>query len=117
MPFMGMPLGHNEGSPFNIPHMAKRAGACYVARWTQLHIRRFSYALTDALNLPGFSMIEVISPCLMYYASNGSAGAKIDRLEYLNEYSVIKNGEPTENLDIIKNEKIIVGKFTAKVRE
>ncbi len=59
-------------------------------------------------------MIEVISPCLMYYASDGKIGEKVDRMNLYHTRSVIKNGEPTENLDIRSQDKIIVGKFVDK---
>ena len=36
--------------PFNIPYLADSSGAVYVARYTALHIRRLTNALTEALN-------------------------------------------------------------------
>ncbi len=103
--------------PFNIPHLAKSCGARYVARWTPLHVRRLMYSITDALEKPGFSVIEVISPCLMYYATNGKIGETIDRMRYFHDKTVIKHNEPTENLDIRAQDKIIMGKFVDKSTE
>jgi 2-oxoglutarate ferredoxin oxidoreductase subunit beta len=98
-------------SPFNIPHLAKSCGAEYVARWTQLHARRLMFSVKDALSIDGFSVIEVISPCLLYYMNTENAGETIDRMSVYENNSIIKHNEPTENLDIRAQQEIIVGKF------
>jgi len=98
-------------SPFNIPNLAKLCGALYIARWTPLHPRRLMNSITDALRQPGLSVIEVISPCLMYYPNIGRIGETIDRMGIYRDSSVIRNNEPTENLDIRSQQKIIVGEF------
>lgn len=110
-------FGKDFDLPFNIPHLAKSCGARYVARWTPLHVRRLMYSITDALEKPGFSVIEVISPCLMYYATDGKIGETIDRMRYFHDNTVIKHNEPTENLDIRSQDKIIMGKFVDKGTE
>jgi 2-oxoglutarate ferredoxin oxidoreductase subunit beta len=116
-PFMGKPIDHSEDSPFNMPYLAWHAGARFVARWTQLHIRRFMYSLTEALRLHDFSFIEIIAPCLMFYASNGNTGKKIDRLEYLKSHTVIRNHDVTDELDLRRDDGIIVGTFVSGIQE
>ncbi len=98
-------------SPFNIPHLAKLSGADYIARWTQLHIRRLMFSIKDALSTEGFSVIEVIAPCLMYYINTINLGKTIDRMGFFEETSIIKHREPTENLDLRNQKEIIVGRF------
>ena len=98
-------------SPFNIPHLAKLSGADYVARWTQLHIRRLMFSIEDALSTEGFSVIEVVAPCLMYYINTENAGETIDRMGIYEETSIIKHREPTGNLDLRNQKEIIVGRF------
>ena len=110
-PFIGAPADSNVESPFNIPHLAKSCGAQYVARWTLLHVRRLMYSITDALQRPNFSVIEVIAPCLMYFAGDGVMRKPLRRMEYLYDNSMIKHGTPTENLDLRYQDKIIVGRF------
>ena len=102
------------GSPFNIPHLAKFCGAWNVARWTPHHPHRLSDSLINALQRPGYSVVEVISPCLLYYNNIGMIGRPIDRKKMYEEQSVIKNGEPTENLDLRAQEKIIIGDFICR---
>jgi 2-oxoglutarate ferredoxin oxidoreductase subunit beta len=97
--------------PFNIPNLADSSGARYVARWTPLHVRRLMRSITDTMNKPGLSLIEVISPCLMYYATDGKIGETIDRMRFFRDHAVIKHDEPTENLDIRNQDNIIIGKF------
>jgi 2-oxoglutarate ferredoxin oxidoreductase subunit beta len=110
-PFLKDSSKDKNVSPFNIPHLAKSCGAAYVARWTQLHVRRLMFSIKDALSTDGFSVIEVISPCLLYYVNTENAGETIDRMEVYEANSIIKHNEPTENLNIRAQQEIIVGKF------
>ena len=110
-PFLKSSSKDKIASPFNIPHLAKSSGANYVARWTQLQIRRLMFSIEDALSTEGFSVIEVVAPCLMYYMNTGNAGETIDRMGIYEETSIIKHREPTENLDLRNQKEIIVGRF------
>jgi len=103
-------------SPTNFPHLAASSDAAYVARWTPLHVRRLMFSIMEALSIDGLSVIEVISPCLMFYGSDGNAGRILDRMDYFYQNSVIRNNEPTENLDLGDRSEIIVGKFIPGVR-
>lgn len=98
-------------SPFNIPRLGRYCGASYIARWTPHHPRRLVDSITRGLKQPAFSMIEVISPCLMYFTNAGKIGESIDRKEIFLENTVIRNVEDTEMLDLRCQEKIIVGQF------
>ncbi len=103
--------GRHFESPFNIPNLAKACGARHIARWTPLHPRRLMNSITDGLQKRGFSVVEVFSPCLMTFPSIGKIGETIDRMGFYSENSVIKHNEPTENLDIRSQQRIIVGEF------
>jgi len=100
-----------DNHPFNLPDAAAKSGAVFVARWTPLHVRRFYFSLKKALNKNGLSFIEIISPCLMYFASDGGLGKILDRMRYFLTKSVIKNGAPTENLDTRNDNELIIGNF------
>lgn len=97
--------------PFNLPDLAVTSGAVFVARWTPLHVRRFYFSLKKAFNKNGLSFIEIISPCLMYFASDKGLGRTLDRMKYFLKKSVIKNGEPTEDLDTRNENELIIGNF------
>jgi len=104
-------LGKHFQSPFNVPHLAKLCGAQNVARWTSHHPNRLLESLMHALRQRSYSVIEVISPCLLYHMNAGMNGQSIDRRKMYQDRSVISNNEPTENLDLRLQENIIVGEF------
>ncbi|MBD3415143.1 MAG: hypothetical protein GF421_12040 [Candidatus Aminicenantes bacterium] len=96
---------------FNLPRLMNHHGASYIARWTPLHCRRLSYSIKEALSKPGFSFIEVISPCLMYYASSGYEGKTIDRMGCYLENAKINNESPMKDLTVEDLDHIVIGKF------
>ncbi len=109
------PYGNFE-PPANIPRLAEAAGAVYVARWTALHVRRLTKSIVEAIQKPGFSVVEVISPCAQYYSRINRLGDGLDMMKFYHQNSLIKHMEPTENLDIQYQEQIIVGKFVDRER-
>lgn len=102
--------------PFNIPYLADSAGAVYVARWTVLHLRQLTNAIAEALNKRGFSMIEAISPCAMYYSRINKLGDGLDMMKFYHDNTEIRHNEDTKNLDIGFQTKIVVGKFVDRER-
>lgn len=100
--------------PFNLPFLAESSGAVYVARWTALHIRRLTNAISEALQKPGFSFIEVISPCPTLYARRNRLGTGLDSLKFYHDNAIIQHSADTRQVDIEYQQKIIVGKFVDK---
>jgi 2-oxoglutarate ferredoxin oxidoreductase subunit beta len=107
------PYGNFE-FPFSLPYLAEAAGATYVARWTALHLRRVTKSIQEALAKPGFSFIEVITPCVTLYARRNRLGDGLNLLKYYYEKSEIQHGADTRTLDISYQGKLIVGKFVDK---
>ncbi|MBD3348372.1 MAG: 2-oxoacid:ferredoxin oxidoreductase subunit beta [Candidatus Eisenbacteria bacterium] len=105
-----MPYGNFE-RPFNIPYLAESSGAVYVARWTALHVRRLTKAIAEALQKPGFSVVEVISPCSTLYSRRNRIGTGLDLMKFYHDNCEIKHGADTRELDIGFQEEITVGKF------
>lgn len=105
-----MPYGNFE-RPFNIPYLAESSGAVYVARWTALHVRRLTKAIAEAMQKPGFSVVEVISPCSTLYSRRNRIGTGLDLMKFYHDNCVIKHGADTRGLDIAFQEEITVGKF------
>jgi 2-oxoglutarate ferredoxin oxidoreductase subunit beta len=104
------PYGNLE-HPFNIPALAAAAGAVYVARWTSLDVRRLEKAMTEALLKPGFSIVEVISPCPTVYGRRNKLGDGLEMLKYFHDHTEIRHGEDPAKVEIDRTGKIIVGKF------
>jgi 2-oxoglutarate ferredoxin oxidoreductase subunit beta len=107
------PYGNFEFS-FSLPYLAEAAGATYVARWTALHLRRVTKSIQEALAKPGFSLIEVITPCVTLYARRNRLGDGLNLLKYYYDKSVIEHGADTRTLDISYQGKLVVGKFVDK---
>ncbi|MFC1683119.1 2-oxoacid:ferredoxin oxidoreductase subunit beta [Candidatus Zixiibacteriota bacterium] len=109
------PYGNFE-KPFNIPHLAESCGAVYVARWTALHIRRLTASIAEALQKPGFSVVEVITPCSNYWGRINRLGTGLDLMKFYHDNAIIKHNEDTRNLDIEFKKPIVVGKFIDRDR-
>jgi 2-oxoglutarate ferredoxin oxidoreductase subunit beta len=107
------PYGNFE-FPFSLPYLAEASGATYVARWTALHLRRVTKSIQEALAKPGFSLIEVITPCVTLYARRNRLGDGLNLLKYYYDKSVIEHGADTRTLDISYQGKLVVGKFVDK---
>jgi 2-oxoglutarate ferredoxin oxidoreductase subunit beta len=107
------PYGNFEFA-FSLPYLAEAAGATYVARWTALHLRRVTKSIQEALAKPGFSLIEVITPCVTLYARRNRLGDGLNLLKYYYDKSVIEHGADTRTLDISYQGKLVCGKFVDK---
>jgi 2-oxoglutarate ferredoxin oxidoreductase subunit beta len=100
--------------PFNLPFLAESSGAVYVARWTSLHVRRLTNSIAEALLKPGFSFIEVISPCPTLYARRNRLGDGLDLMKFYHDSAIINHNANTRDVDIAYQDSIIVGKFVEK---
>ena len=109
------PYGNFE-FPFSLPYLADACGASYVARWTALHFRRVTKSIQEALNTKGFSLVEVITPCVTLYARRNRLGDGLNLLRYYYDKSEIRHGADTRTLDIDYQGKLIVGKFIDRER-
>ncbi|MFH0769056.1 MAG: 2-oxoacid:ferredoxin oxidoreductase subunit beta [Chloroflexota bacterium] len=104
------PYGNFE-APFNLPYLMVASGASYIARWTVLHVRQLDSSITEAMNKPGFSFIEVISPCPVTYGRYNNEPDGLASMRYYKEKSIIRNGADPRDLNIDLNGPIVVGKF------
>lgn len=103
------PAGNPE-PPFNLPLLAYASGATYVARWTILHTRDLIESIREALLKPGFSFIEILSPCPINYGRRNKEKA-FDTLKYYQDKTIIKNNAHPAELDIDFARGVILGKF------
>jgi len=109
------PYGNYE-NPFNLPYLAASCGAVYVARWTSLHARRLKEAMVEAIMKPGFTFVEIVSPCPTNYGRRNRLGEGLDELRYYAERSVIRHGANPAEADLIPGNDIVVGRFVDAVR-
>ena len=104
------PWGNLE-HPFNVPHLASAAGATYIARWTVLHARRLEKSMHRALLKPGFTVVEVISPCPTAFGRANRAAYGRDMMDFYHENSIIRHGARPEDVDIGLGGPITCGEF------
>jgi 2-oxoglutarate ferredoxin oxidoreductase subunit beta len=101
---------------FNLPHLMEAAGAVYVARWTTYHVRQITRAIQEVFAKPGFSFIEILSPCPTLYQRRNRMGDGLDTMKFYKEKSKVKNGCPTSEVGLTKSGEIVVGKFVDRQR-
>jgi 2-oxoglutarate ferredoxin oxidoreductase subunit beta len=101
----------NRDHPFNLAYLAAASGAAYVARWTTLHVRRLQRSICEALLKPGFSFVEIISPCPTLYGRWNKQKTALDQMAFYKENTVIQHGADPRTADIGLTGQIIVGKF------
>ncbi|MCB2141408.1 2-oxoacid:ferredoxin oxidoreductase subunit beta [bacterium] len=101
----------NTDPPFNLPMLAAAAGATYIARWTVFHIRQLQKAMAEAIGKPGFSFIEVISPCPTLFGRRNKVKEGVDHLKAYRENAVIKKEPALSEAAIEMNGPIVCGKF------
>lgn len=104
------PYGNYE-YPFNVSALAASSGAVYVARWTVLHARRLERSMKEALLKPGFSLIEVISPCPTGFGRRHKQREGLDTLRYYREYGVIDHDADLHEATIELGGPLIEGNF------
>ena len=109
------PYGNFE-NPFNLPYLAASCGAVYVARWTSLDARRVKESMVEALQRPGFSFVEIISPCPTNYGRRNRIGDGLDELRYYQEHTVIRHGSDPKDADLGPGRDIVVGTFIDEPR-
>ncbi len=97
--------------PFNFCSLAAACGAVYVARWTALHIRLLTNAITEAMQKKGFSFIEVLTPCPSSFGRRNRMGSALDTLKFYHERSVIRNDIDPKDAALNFDDEIVVGKF------
>ena len=104
------PYGNME-YPFNLPYLVAASGATYVARWTVLHARQLEKSIAEAMTKPGFSFIEVISPCPALYGRMNKEPQGLDTMHFYQERSIVRNGADPKDVPITRDGPIVVGKF------
>jgi 2-oxoglutarate ferredoxin oxidoreductase subunit beta len=97
--------------PYNVPGLAIEYGARYVARWTQLHSGWLKYSIADAFSMAGVSLVEIISPCLVYKTDTGLIGEVAERVRIYDTHMDVHKVEELNELDIRNPKYIAIGKF------
>ncbi len=73
-------FGHIE-PPFDISALTATAGAAFVGRGTVYHVTKMDNLFVQAINKPGFGVVEVLSPCPTNYGRQNRLGSQIDMMK------------------------------------
>jgi 2-oxoglutarate ferredoxin oxidoreductase subunit beta len=103
------PYGNIE-HPFNLVHLAAASGAVYVARWTNLHVRRLTQSIKKLLQKEGFGFIEVVSACPEIYGRYNKMRSGLEIMDWFRKASVVENFSDPAKAEITR-ERIPVGEF------
>lgn len=97
---MTTPFGSLEKA-FDIVDMCKAAGASYVARGTSFHAIQLDRLISSAILHPGFSVVEVFSPCPTQYGRKNKFRNAVDMYKWLksNTVKVETLKDPTQKPD------------------
>ena len=104
------PYGSAE-HPFNLCHLARAAGAVYVARWTTLHTHELRDAIVEAMGKPGFCFIEAISPCPTAHGRRNKLGGGLDLMRSYRDNAYLSDELDPDETAIGLAGRIAVGKF------
>lgn len=91
----------NIDRPFNIPELAKGAGATFVARGTTYHAKQLSQLVEKAIAHNGFSVVEAMAGCPISYGKQNKLGSPAALLAWQRDNTV-----SVESLAKLKPEQV-----------
>jgi 2-oxoglutarate ferredoxin oxidoreductase subunit beta len=113
------PYGNPE-LPFNLPYLMAAAGANYVSRWTTIHVRQTKEDILHSFHHPGFTFIEVLSPCPIGFGKSNNIEDVLEEMElYRDRCLLVEDGDVRADelvIDLRKDKPIYVGQFIKRDR-
>ena len=101
----------NYEVPFNLPYLLCACGASYVARWTSAHAHHIKNSILEAMHHKGFSFIEIISACPVYWGRKNKLRTGKDMVKFFLEHTEIKRHPEPEKALIQMGTPILCGVF------
>jgi len=80
----------NPYRPFNFPKLVKAAGASYSARFSVTQPFELMEGIKKALQIKGFSFIEVLSSCPTQFGRRNNLGTPTEMFKFLMERCIMK---------------------------
>jgi 2-oxoglutarate ferredoxin oxidoreductase subunit beta len=111
------PYGNVE-TPFNIPNLVAAAGASFVARWTAMHVRQVTAAISRMMEVKGFAFMEVLSPCPPTFGEFNGFPDALDMMEYFRDKSVVDHNADLSKIGVTARpeDEVVVGNFVDRRR-
>jgi 2-oxoglutarate ferredoxin oxidoreductase subunit beta len=111
------PYGNPE-LPFNLPYLLAASGANYVSRWTTIHVRQIRDEILYSFKKPGFTFIEVLSPCPIGFGKSNQIEDGLEEMFLYKERCVlVKDGDVRAEelvIDLREDQNIYIGKFVER---
>ncbi len=106
------PYGNAE-QPFNLPYLLAASGASFVSRWTTIHVRQIQEDILYMFNKPGFTFMEVLSPCPIGFGKSNSIPEGVDEMKLYRERCVVDPNVDMWDLeiDLREDRPIYVGRM------
>lgn len=108
------PYGNPE-LPFNLPYLMAACGANYLSRWTTIHPRQVKEDIFYTFTKPGFTFIEVLSPCPVGFGKSNSIEDALKEMElYRHRCVLLHDGDVRAEelgIDLREDQPIFVGNF------
>lgn len=108
------PYGNPE-LPFNLPYLMAACGANYLSRWTTVHPRQVKNDILCTFAKPGFTFIEVLSPCPVGFGKSNSIEDGLKEMELYRHRCVVFNDGDVRaeelGIDLREDQPIFVGNF------
>ena len=108
----------NPEQPFNLPYLLAAAGAQFVSRWTTIHVRQIQEDILYSFNKPGFTFMEVLSPCPIGFGKSNNIPEGLDEMELYRDRSVVDPNVDMWDLeiDLREDRPIYVGRMVDRDR-
>jgi 2-oxoglutarate ferredoxin oxidoreductase subunit beta len=91
--------------------LAAGAGAVYVARWTTYHVKQLQNPINKGIQKEGFSFIEVIAPCLIYYERYNALSTPTELMQRLKDISTVSRSKDPQDAIMDYPNQIVCGEF------
>ena len=76
--------------PFDACHLAKAAGATYVARSTAYHVQHLADMIAGGFDNDGFSFIEAVVQCPTAFGRKNKMGSPADMMKWMRDTGVMQ---------------------------
>jgi 2-oxoglutarate ferredoxin oxidoreductase subunit beta len=105
----------NAEHPLEAAELVTAAGANYVARWTTYHVFPLMESIQRAIEIEGFSFIEILAQCPVSYGKLVDMRKGSDFLEFYRDRSVRVHKAREMSAEELEG-KIVVGKLMERQR-
>lgn len=101
---------------FDMCELARGSGAIYIARGTTYHVRLLDDLIKQAMQIKGFSFVEVISGCPTYYGRYNKQADPVTMLKWQRDSAVNLKQAEIMSPEELKN-KFVIGELYKKEEE